>query len=628
MMRRWSLILGTVALAFAGSIACVQSDTGPDAAPNVAPPDADTPEAAVETVRALYFERDFSQGRRFGQQYQQAFPEALRLEAWTLLNRAEDTYLLLDEEQVVRTAVAAAGSLAEAHPESLWGWFALAGTAHHLDDEARRALTASREALKRAPTHPDAIWARARALISADSIGAARDFIDSRRPAVDNPAPLLTLKGKAFAARSASPRDSMMNRALSAYGRARSADSTFVNAYMHAGWHYLHRRDQAKKAYPLLKRAARLAPTSVDVHEEYWRSIIGLPNRPDSAKISEIEADVQAMLDERQRDVPALFAAAQTYSRLDADEKKETLRKRLLAEAPNSVEAEWTRVHQYREFQDTHRDSLRSDPTLREEYRSMLTRFIDRPTHHNMDLVGGAYRELFQLARADSTVSDDRLLDLVNGLVAHETANPDIVYADAPIELAERTGHHDRALEIARKGLDQLPEEVRKDSSFYDTDQELQRALDWASLTAQDAVGWIHFQMGNAEEAKRHLQRAHELDRKRQQRLDPGNLYHLGQFYEAEGALEKAERFYVQGKGQNTMQENPNASALKALYRKRNGNLEGYDSYLSSVEEDIQSQRKKEVLSNRLENPKPFPPSGSRPWRETPSRPLSLRGAS
>lgn len=603
MVRRWALILGTAALSFAGGIACVQSETGSDA-----PPDVDTPEAAVEAVRALYFERDFSQGRRFGQQYQQAFPEALRLEAWTLLHRAEDTYLRLDEEQVVRKAVAAADSLAETHPDSPWGWFALAGTAHHLDDETRRALAASREALKRAPSHPDVVWARARALISADSIGAAHNFIDGRRPAVDNPAPLLTLKGKAFAARSESPRDSMMNRALSAYEQARSADSTFVNAYMHAGWHHLRRRDQSEKAYPLLKQAAQLAPTSVDVHEEYWRSIIGLPNRPDSTKIAEIESDVRALLRERQRDVPALYAAAQTYSRLDADEKKETLRKRLVAEAPNSVEAEWTRVQQYREFRRAHQDSLRSDPTLRAEYRSMLTQFIDRPTHHNVELVGGAYRALFHLAKADSTVSGDRLLELVNGLVAHETANPDIVYADAPIELAERTAHHDRALEIARKGLDQLPKEARKDSAFYDTDQELRRALDWASLTAHDAVGWVHFQMGNTQEAKKHLQRAHELDRKHQQRLDPGNLYHLGRLYESEGALEKAERFYVQGKSQNTMQKNPNARALKALYRKRNGSLEGYESYLSSVEEDIRSQRKKEVLSNRLETPKPLPP--------------------
>lgn len=564
---------------------------------------ADATEAA-EQVRALYFQRTYDRGHRLGQRYREQFPDALRLQGWTIMLHALDTNLLLNKETTVKeTAIAKAKSMTETHPDSPWSWFALAGTTRLHDERESDALEASKKALERAPAHPDVLWLRAKVLNNLDEYKTAIEFVDEHAPEVENPAPLLTLKARALSNRARESDSVSQEDAMATYRQARTADSTHVNAYFYPGWTLLRRQNRAAEAYPLLKTAAQLALFSFDVHEEYWRAIIGLPDRSDDEKVAEIEADVNALLEHRDDDTPVLYAAAQTYSELGADEKKKALRERILAEAPNSVEAEWTRVYQYRDFEDIHRDSLRSAPTLRAKYRDMLRSFINQPQHHNMELVGGAYRNLFYLAKADSTTSDERFLELVNGMVKYEDANPDLVYSDAPIALANRTPFYDRATEIARQGQKKLRAAVKEDSMFVDTKQEYQRRLDWAARRSHDALGWVHFKAGRMEKAEKHLQRAHELDQKHEQRRDVQNLYHIGQFYESKGQLDEAENFYVQGKGEQTMGDNPNDEALKDLYEKRHGSLDGYDEYVATIEERLRKNRREQVLAQRIENP-------------------------
>lgn len=559
---------------------------------------------AADKLRELYFQRTYDRGHRLGQQVTEQFPDALRLQAWTIMLHALDTNLLLDKETAVEeTAIVKAESLIEMHADSPWSWFALAGTTRLHDKRESEALEASEKALERAPDHPDVLWLRAKVLNNLDEHKTVIDIVDEHASELDNPAPLLTIKARALSNRARESNSVSREDARATYRRARTADSTHVNAYFYPGWTLLRRQNRAAEAYPLFKTAAQLAPFSFDVHEEYWRAIIGLPDRSNDEKVAEIESDVNALLEQRDDDAPVLYAAAQTYSELGADDKKTALRERILAEAPNSVEAEWTRVYQYRDFEDTHRDSLRSDSTFRVEYRDMLTSFINRPHHHNMELVGGAYRNLFHLAEEDSTVSDERLLEIVNGVVEYEDANPDLVYSDAPITLANRTSFYDRATEIAREGRKKLREEVMQDSFYVDTEQEYQRRLDWAARRSHDALGWVHFQTGRMAKAEKHLQRAHELDQKYEQRRDAQNLYHLGQFYHAKGQLDEAETFYVQGKGEQTMGENPNDEALKGLYEKRHGSLDGYDEYVANLEDRLREERKKKVLAQRIETP-------------------------
>ena len=70
----------------------------------------------------------------------------------------------------------------------------------------------------------------------------------------------------------------------------------------------------------------------------------------------------------------------------------------------------------------------------------------------------------------------------------------------------------------------------------------------------------------------------------------------------------KAESFYLKGIAVQTPGENPNDKALKALYEKQFGSLDGYDTYLTTAEERDRARRKKEVLEARFEDPQPFEP--------------------
>lgn len=54
--------------------------------------------------------------------------------------------------------------------------------------------------------------------------------------------------------------------------------------------------------------------------------------------------------------------------------------------------------------------------------------------------------------------------------------------------------------------------------------------------------------------------------------------------------------------------ENPNTSALKSLYIDMNGSTEGYEEYLAGLEQKNESQRKRDILESRKEDPEPIPP--------------------
>ncbi|MDE2723353.1 MAG: redoxin domain-containing protein, partial [Gemmatimonadota bacterium] len=100
------------------------------------------------------------------------------------------------------------------------------------------------------------------------------------------------------------------------------------------------------------------------------------------------------------------------------------------------------------------------------------------------------------------------------------------------------------------------------------------------------------------EDAERELMRAYELNSK-----DEDTLYHLGQVYEAMDNPDQAEVFYKMGIAIPSSGKNPNDQALKSLYLKRHGSLEGYEDYLKPLIASDRETRKQEVLSARIEAP-------------------------
>ncbi|TVR29219.1 MAG: TlpA family protein disulfide reductase [Balneolaceae bacterium] len=67
--------------------------------------------------------------------------------------------------------------------------------------------------------------------------------------------------------------------------------------------------------------------------------------------------------------------------------------------------------------------------------------------------------------------------------------------------------------------------------------------------------------------------------------------------------LESAESYYVMGVGTTGMGNNPNEDALKELYERTRGSLDGYDDYLERVLADDRETRRERILAEGNENP-------------------------
>jgi thiol-disulfide isomerase/thioredoxin len=75
----------------------------------------------------------------------------------------------------------------------------------------------------------------------------------------------------------------------------------------------------------------------------------------------------------------------------------------------------------------------------------------------------------------------------------------------------------------------------------------------------------------------------------------------------AEEYLDQAQSFYLKGSMVPRPGENPNDEALETLYEKRHGSLEGYEAYLAEASSRDATDRRAEILEDRLEEPRTFP---------------------
>jgi len=391
--------------------------------------------------------------------------------------------------------------------------------------------------------------------------------------------------------------------AVDAFNEAIKSDPSNVDAHFQLGTYLLSLRRTAE-AYPHLKQALSLSPHAVRVHSAYWRAVLALPGATAEKKQSDVETDINSLL-ERRSDYPeTLFRIASQYQSLKLNDKRRDMEDRILKSYAMSKEAEWVLVNRYRDFREEIGTDIKKDVKKRDAYRGMLWAFINRPSHHYKALLGDAYIQLFfSTDKDDPTVSDVELLKIINGMIQYETRNVQVSFAAGAIALADRNAYLDKAEGMAREGINRGKKRIDGDRPGYETEGDYQRALDVMTGIMRDALGWVIFRAGRTAEAETELLKARELY--------PENvtiLSHLGQFYEAQGKLDSAEEFYIKGVMVKIPRENPNAAALKALYEKRHGGLAGYEEYLSKIAELDRAKRMDAVLKARMGAPKQVEP--------------------
>jgi thiol-disulfide isomerase/thioredoxin len=555
---------------------------------------------AASRVRSMYFALDHEGAVETGKKLAAQFPESTELKAWLVMSMLAMNMATEDDK---KEAIEIAEKMIAKDPSDGWAHFATAAAVTANDaiaenERGEKAIAASERALAAMPGNADALWLKAEMLRRHGKRQEAVEFVEASRAKVKNAGELMAVRAAALF--SLAKEAAKKEEAYKAYAEARAADPSNLNAHYLPGM-FLRFNKRNAEAYPLLKRAAALAPDSVTVHREYWQSVMALQDVSFEKKRAEIEADIIALMKNRPQSTSAIYEVSRQYGALKLKDKQKELEEQVLRQSPASPQSQWVLVNRYRAFREQLGQAGIKDPKQKAPYAKMLRDFIKYPHHPNKSLLGGAYMDLFFLVRDDAETSDGELLEIVNGMVKYDKWNPHISYGEGALALAKRKKHFREAEKIARDGIEAALKRVEQQRRFYETESSYEKARSRAAAQMQDALGWIFFNEGRLDDAEKELLLAHAANPESVQ-----NTYHAGQVYEAKKALDKAEEFYIKGISIQYPGENPNMKALKDLYLARKGKLDGYDEYLAGIREKESALRKQRVVAERIAEPEPM----------------------
>lgn len=562
--------------------------------------------AASRRLSHLYDLRNYEIASKEGRTWQDAPPRAFEPRAWFVLNTARFSR----DDSLSDSTVAWGEAMVKQAPRNPWSWFALAGALEFHRSRGKEAVAASDSMIRLSGKMP---FLRLRVDVVRGQVGdsAALALIDSLPPAVRNDPVILVRRGVAeYYGGMAAKNDSLTQASQATFAKARAEDSTNVEAYYLAGTYLLDQR-RLDEAYPLLQKVAKMT-TALGVHRDLWQAIQERSDLAQDKKQAAVQADAQALM--KARDLPStLLAVSDAYNTVGLKDRSRAIADQLLAEHPNTPSAEWELVERYRaaakDLYEEKQATGKVDPAKQAAYRQMLEAYIARPKHFQTMLLGDAYRGLFLLDQQrlaqDSAVNGDTLYKVVQALVAYEGINPQIDYGAAAVALADDSTHLEDAERLAREGIAAGRKRVAQDSTFLKAHGEYQQAQDHMSGTMYDALGWVYLAQGRVQLAEDTLLHAVELD--------PRNLTalnHLGRLYErragtATGSpyLDSAQDYFVRGAMVQTMGTNPNDAALKKLYERRHGGLEGWEAFHANIAQIDRARRKKDILAGRKAHP-------------------------
>ena len=558
-------------------------------------PEISTSEEAIEWLNLLYTNRDYELGIIEAERLLSTFENEPGVEALKIIHMAR--FYRVDE------AIESAANLLEKHPENPWAIYAKAVALRWNGDRRDEAMEYIKHGLEIAPEMAE-IHALHIALLNATGKrDEAYELADKYLEITDSPARVMEMKGFMMNQLINERDDITRDNVFSYYREIREQDPHNLSAHYFAGIYHAN-ANQINEATELLKSAAEIS-TAPEVNNRYWQTLIENDQIPRDEKIAIIKEGVKS-LENRRPETPAmLHAFFNTYNSLGLTDESAMYGDRILENYNDTPQAEWVLVHRMREFRSDHSDQIRDgDEEVIAQYRRMLWDFLDRPNHHNPNIQGGKYLNLFMSIRNDENPDPDTLEMLLEGMVEYNPMNPHLVFAEGPATLAEKGGNIERSLELANMGFEKMNESVdrQKEWGAFSNEEEYEESLERAYSIIHSAIGWIHVHAGDHETAEESLVKSHELNSDNRV-----NLYRLGQLYEIIGQPENAESYYVLGMSTTGMGTNPNEEALKELYEKTRGSLDGFDDYLERVLDADRDTRRERILAERNENPKKMP---------------------
>ncbi|WP_419165670.1 redoxin domain-containing protein [Candidatus Palauibacter sp.] len=571
-----------------------------------APPDytAEELEAAKARLRDHARLRTFETGKVFGDEWVARAPHdaelrglyAYQLVGWGLSREVHEQ----------------ADAILADDPDDPWGLYTKA-YALLVEGEAKPAHEMALKAWEASP-RPEFAFLYIQAL-RRDDFEAAREFLE----ALDEES-------------RATPEVFRMKAELESQARYELQDPTWADS-SRATWtefgemfpdHVLGYMRLANEAYnarrmdewtPLMEAALDLAPGSMEVRRQHWRGLWMSELLPREERHPAVEASMGAFREASPETLRGLNGMASMYREMDDEESAAELEARVVERDPGSYHASMVYLAEMRGEDEKLYELREEHGEDSPEYRAQLAvvrdavhDYLDRPLYGDT-YKGGAYINLYSALKAMDPVPAEELAEAIRGMVEYERLNPHITYGDAPLAMIDHTPYALEAADLVREGVPIMLERVMESRDFYDTEGEFDQALRGALSGIYDVIGWAHFKAGRTEDGRHTIERALAIaDRNRDAR------YHLGQVYEQLAAereeegdaeavtewLDQAEDSYIAGFGAGRG-ENPNETALEALYERRNGGREGIEEYLATLDERDRIRRRERILESRVE---------------------------
>ncbi|HEX6096885.1 MAG TPA: redoxin domain-containing protein [Thermoanaerobaculia bacterium] len=542
-------------------------------APRGAPRNSEEPRgtdheaAAVARLRELYRLADDHAIVREGLPLILRHPSSTELRAWYIAGLANT-----ESEKALEMA----RQLRYAHPRDPWSWFATAIAQVYTHQEGMLAPESSGKMLSLYQgTDPEVFRLHAFILRTNQMHEELERYLADKTDSWALAEGAMDLDHRSW-------RDqTLVDAGQAALLAAEEDDPADVRLVLHHARSLAGRR-RREEAMPLFERAIAMSPGSLSIRTEYWR-YLGREKQDVAA------ADIEAFL-ARHSYPAALLAAQRAYRDVGLGEKAAALQQRLLADFPESVQAELAAWNTASDYMREHRGKL--TPETKAEAIRYWREFIDYPFHHGKGryLGVGAYTALFRLLKDDGP--PEELLEVVDAYLAfnelHEVAAP------AAEALATRGLRLDQAEKLGRIAVRDALVRLDRDATFY-TKEEYAQATGIAKAIGHSALGWALLKRKKLEEAGKHLREAVKHNPK-----SAPARHHLGQWYEATNQLTKADETYTLGMTLERGPEAPNADALRALYVKRHGSEEGWPAYLAAAKEGTASKARREILGSRI----------------------------
>ncbi|MES2178345.1 MAG: redoxin domain-containing protein [Gemmatimonadota bacterium] len=571
---------------------------------------------ASALLRRLFYLGEQYDGVALGDTLTRRFPRDARLRAWYIANLGTASRLAVAESIAARI---------DTTSRDPWNVAARAFAKRYALGSSKAAvgdvLRLAQRARSLAPKDPD-IAALVTSVLNPGTFGggspaAVVAFVDSVAPRLGNPPALRVARAQALMEMSsprtpnAPPDTAKRNAANREYAAIRADDPSNFAARLSGGIQ-LRQVDEAG-AFALLKEAVEIAPRAPNPRMWVWVMIQGQRGVSAEEKKTAILANRTDFLARTDSAPWAMDAMLGQMRGPSPDADVPLLEERILAKAPRSPWAEnilLARANQWRDSLFIARDSTRPGPksdttTVRARYIAAIEAFIDKPWVANPTVRDQAVTSLFYEVRADSTYPTNKLIALVKRVVAIKgPVHPSTRYGQTARALATRKVEFRYAEQLAREGAGKVAHYVGDLPNYsFSSVGEQADVVDAGQASVYDDLGFSLFNEGRYDDADKALTHALDLTKK-----NVNIYYDLGRLRAAQGRDEDAELTYAQGMTVRSYGvANPNKKELERLYQKKHGSLDGWDTYVSALEDKERATRKERILSKRLVPPPVVP---------------------